>query len=167
MLPLTALVQSLFLLAFVLPIPLFRSTGERTNQAAWEQLLAELSRRGVAVSSQHPRCQEPDLYGLYVRGSTTVVVCNRGDRSSTLRHEGWHLVQSLCLQDRAWLQPDAIERGLNSSDRAELQALVQPERWQREAEARVMAKRSVSDYIQSMNEACSERRLVRQYNESR
>jgi hypothetical protein len=95
------------------------------------------------------------------------VVCNRGDRSSTLRHEGWHLVQSLCLQNRAWLQPDVIDRSLNSSDRAELQALVQPERWQREAEARVMAKRSVSDYIQAMNEACSERRLVRQDNEAR
>jgi hypothetical protein len=159
--------QHLLLLAFLLPIPLFRSTGERTNQAAWEQLVAEFSRRGVAVSSDHPRCQEPNLYGLYVRGSQTVVVCNRGDRSSTLRHEGWHLVQSLCLQNRAWLQPDVIDRSLNSSDRAELQALVQPERWQREAEARVMAKRSVSDYIQAMNEACSERRLVRQDNEAR
>ena len=84
-----------------------------------------------------------------------MVVCNRGDRSSTLRHEGWHLVQSLCLQNRAWLQADAIERGLSDSDRAELQALVLPERWQREAEARVMAKRSVDDYIQAMNEACS------------
>ena len=159
--------QHLLLWAFLLPIPLFRSPGERTNQAAWAQLLAEFNRRGVAVSSDHPRCQEPNLYGLYVRGSQTVVVCNRGDRSSTLRHEGWHLVQSLCLQNRAWLQPNVIDRSLNSSDRAELQALVQPERWQREAEARVMAKRSVSDYIQAMNEACSERLLVRQDNEAR
>jgi hypothetical protein len=158
--------QHLLLLAFLLPIPLFRSTGERTNQAAWEQLLAEFNRRGVAVSSDHPQCQEPNLYGLYVRGSQTVVVCNRGDRSSTLRHEGWHLVQSLCLQDRAWLQTDAIERGLSSSDRAELRVLVQPERWQREAEARVMAKLSVSDYIQAMDEACTER-LVRQTGEAR
>ena len=158
--------QHLLLLAFLLPIPLFRSTGERTNQAAWEQLVAEFSRRGVAVSSDHPRCQEPNLYGLYVRGSQTVVVCNRGDRSSTLRHEGWHLVQSLCLQNRAWLQPNVIDRSLNSSDRAELRVLVQPERWQREAEARVMAKLSVSDYIQAMDEACTER-LVRQTGEAR
>lgn len=157
--------QQLLLLAFLLPIPLFRSTGERTNQAAWEQLVAEFNLRGVVVSSDHPRCQEPNLYGLYVRGSQTVVVCNRGDRSTTLRHEGWHLVQSLCLEGRAWLQTDAIERGLNTNDRAELQTLVQPERWQREAEARVMAKRSVSDYIQAMNEACTAR-LVRQRSEA-
>ena len=157
--------QQLLLLAFLLPIPLFRSTGERTNQAAWEQLVAEFNLRGVVVSSDHPRCQEPNLYGLYVRGSQTVVVCNRGDRSTTLRHEGWHLVQSLCLEGRAWLQTDAIERGLNTNDRAELQTLVQPERWQREAEARVMAKRSVSDYIQAMNEA-SRARLVRQHSEA-
>ncbi|MBW0167734.1 MAG: hypothetical protein KXJ49_09565 [Vulcanococcus sp.] len=157
--------QQLLLLAFLLPIPLFRSTGERTNQAAWEQLVAEFNLRGVVVSSDHPRCQEPNLYGLYVRGSQTVVVCNRGDRSTTLRHEGWHLVQSLCLEGRAWLQTDAIERGLNTNDRAELQTLVQPERWQREAEARVMAKRSVSDYLQAMNEACRAR-LVRQPSEA-
>ena len=157
--------QQLLLLAFLLPIPLFRSPGERTNQAAWEQLVAEFNLRGVAVSSDHPRCQEPNLYGLYVRGSQTVVVCNRGDRSTTLRHEGWHLVQSLCLEGRAWLQTDAIERGLNNNDRAELQTLVQPERWQREAEARVMAKRSVSEYIQAMNEACTAR-LVRQRSEA-
>lgn len=157
--------QQLLLLAFLLRIPLFRSTGERTNQAAWEQLVAEFNLRGVVVSSDHPRCQEPNLYGLYVRGSQTVVVCNRGDRSTTLRHEGWHLVQSLCLEGRAWLQTDAIERGLNNNDRAELQTLVQPERWQREAEARVMAKRSVSDYIQAMNEACRAR-LVRQRSEA-
>jgi len=157
--------QQLLLLAFLLPIPLFRSTGERTNQAAWEQLVAEFNLRGVVVSSDHPRCQEPNLYGLYVRGSQTVVVCNRGDRSTTLRHEGWHLVQSLCLEGRAWLQTDAIERGLNTNDRAELQTLVQPERWQREAEARVMAKRSVSEYIQAMNEACTAR-LVRQRSEA-
>jgi hypothetical protein len=157
--------QQILLLAFLLPIPLFRSPGERTNQAAWEKLLAEFNLRGVVVSSDHPRCQEPNLYGLYVRGSQTVVVCNRGDRSTTLRHEGWHLVQSLCLEGRAWLQTVAIERGLNTNDRAELQTLVQPERWQREAEARVMAKRSVSDYIQALNEACTAR-LVRQRSEA-
>jgi len=157
--------KALLSLAFLLPLPFFRPT-ERTDQAAWRQLLAAFGERGVTVSSDHPRCREPDLYGLYVRGSRTVVVCERGDRSSTLRHEGWHLVQSLCLQDRAWLQTDAIERGLSSSDRAELRVLVQPERWQREAEARVMAKLSVSDYIQAMDEACTER-LVRQTGEAR
>lgn len=40
------------------------------------------------VTGVHPRCHEPCLYGLDVRGSRTVVVCPRGDQSSTLRQEG-------------------------------------------------------------------------------
>ena len=65
-------------------------------------------------------------------------------------------MQSLGLQNRVWLQPGVIDRGLNSSDRAELQHLVQPERWQHEAEARVMPMRSLSEHIQAMSEACSD-----------
>ena len=46
--------KHLLLLAFLLPFPLFRSSGERTNQAAWDQLLAAFNLRGVVVSSDHP-----------------------------------------------------------------------------------------------------------------
>ena len=148
--------QPLFVLAFVLPLPLFRP-AERTDQAAWRQLLAAFEERAVTIRSDHPRCREPDLYGLYVRGTRTVVVCERGDRSSTLRHEGWHLVQSLCLQGRPWLSTEQIEPRLGRDDRVELQALVQPDRWQREAEARAMARLKANDYIQELNEACSDR----------
>ncbi|MEY3929375.1 MAG: hypothetical protein RLZZ516_1085 [Cyanobacteriota bacterium] len=148
--------QPLFVLAFVLPLPFFRP-AERTDQAAWRQLLAAFEERAVTIRSDHPRCREPDLYGLYVRGTRTVVVCERGDRSSTLRHEGWHLVQSLCLQGRPWLSTEQIEPRLGRDDRVELQALVQPDRWQREAEARAMARLKANDYIQELNEACSDR----------
>jgi len=148
--------HTLLTLAFVLPLPFFRP-AERTDAAAWSQLLAAFRERGVSVSSDHPRCREPDLYGLYVRGSRTVVVCERGDRSGTLRHEGWHLVQHLCLQGRPWLTPQQIEQRLSRDDRVELQILVQPERWQREAEARAMARRKTDDYLQELNRACSER----------
>ena len=148
--------QPLFALAFVLPLPFFRPV-ERTDQAAWSQLLAAFQERGVTIRSDHPRCREPDLYGLYVRGTRTVVVCERGDRSSTLRHEGWHLVQSLCLQGRPWLSTEQIEPRLGRDDRVELQALVQPDRWQREAEARAMARLKANDYIQELNQACTDR----------
>ena len=148
--------QALLALAFVLPLPFFRP-AERTDQAAWRQLLAAFEERAVTIRSDHPRCREPDLYGLYVRGTRTVVVCERGDRSSTLRHEGWHLVQSLCLQGRPWLSTEQIEPRLGRDDRVELQALVQPDRWQREAEARAMARLKANDYIQELNEACSDR----------
>lgn len=142
--------------AFLLPFPLFRPMV-RTDQAAWGQLLAEFNARGIAVSSDHPRCREPDLYGLYVRGSRTVVVCERGDRSNTLRHEGWHLVQSVCLNGRPWLSPEQIEERLSRDDRLELRVLVQPERRQREAEARAMARLATNDYLQDLNRACAER----------
>ncbi|MFM7087256.1 MAG: hypothetical protein ACKOXO_09755 [Cyanobium sp.] len=148
--------HGLLSLAFLLPLPFFRP-AERTDPAAWTQLLLAFGERGVMVSSDHPRCREPDLYGLYVRGSRTVVVCERGDRSSTLRHEGWHLVQSLCLQGRPWLSPQQLETRLTRSDHRELQVLVQPERLQREAEARAMAHLNVSDYIVELNRACLER----------
>lgn len=147
---------TLLILAFLLPLPWFRA-APRTDPAVWRQLLAAFSQRGVMVTSDHPRCREPNLYGLYVRGSRTVVVCERGDRSATLRHEGWHLVQSLCLQGRPWLSPQQIEARLSRSDRRELQTLVQPERLQREAEARVMARLSAADYLAALNQACAER----------
>lgn len=146
----------LLVLAFILPLPFLRPV-ERTNQAAWSQLLAAFTERGVMVTGVHPRCQEPSLYGLYVRGSRTVVVCPRGDQSSTLRHEGWHLVQSLCLGGRPWLSPEQTEQRLTRTDRRELQALVQPDRRPREAEARAMANLSVDDYLQELNRACAER----------
>lgn len=148
--------HALLSLAFLLPLPLFRPV-ERTDQAAWEQLLAAFSQRGVTISSAHPRCQEPNLYGLYVRGSRTVVVCERGDRSSTLRHEGWHLVQHLCLRGRPWLSSEQVGERLSRDDRLELQVLVQPDRWQREAEARAMARFKTDAYLEALNQACGQR----------
>lgn len=146
--------HSWLLVAFVLPIPWFHSP-ERTDPAAWNQLLAAFSARGISVTDGHPRCREANLYGLYVRGSRQVVVCPRGDRSSTLRHEGWHAVQSLCLGDRPWLSREQIEQGLNRTDRAELQALVAPDRWWREAEARAVANREGNAYLQELERACT------------
>lgn len=143
------------LLAFFFLWPLGRSQP-RTDQAAWQQLTAGFAERGIAVVSQHPRCTEPNLDGLYVCGRREVVVCERGDRSSTLRHEGWHLVQSLCLFDRPWLEPAEVERRLSRNDRRELQALVKPERWAREAEARVMAQLNPTAYLAAMDEGCRE-----------
>ena len=147
---------TLLSLAFVLPLPFFRPTP-RTDQAAWRQLLAAFNQRGVTVTSDHPRCREPDLYGLYVRGSRTVVVCERGDRSATLRHEGWHLVQSLCLQGRPWLNMEQIDARLSRTDRRELAALVQPDHLRREAEARAQARLNTEAYLAELDRACSDR----------
>jgi hypothetical protein len=150
------MIPALLALAFVLPIPLFgRRGGERTDQAALKQLRMAFEAMDVAVLSDHPRCREPNLYGLYVRGSRQVVVCPRGDQSSSLRHEGWHAVQTLCLGDRPWLSRETVEQRLTHNDRAELQALVAPDRWWREAEARVIASLKVNAYLQEVERACT------------
>jgi hypothetical protein len=150
---------SLLLLAFLIPVPLpgGRPAPPRPDRAAWAELLAGFQQGGVSVVSNHPRCAEPNLDGLYVRGRSEVVVCPRGEPSTTLRHEGWHLVQSLCLGGRPWLEATQMERLLSRADRRELQALVAPERRHREAEARVMARQSPAAYLQAMDRACAGR----------
>lgn len=145
-----ALASIAFLIPWLMPRP-----AVRTDQAAWSQLLAAFESRGVAIINNHPRCQEPDLYGLYVRGRRQVVVCERGDRSSTLRHEGWHLVQSLCLRGEPWLSQQQLDERLNREDRRELQSLVSPDHWWREAEARAMAHLRPAVFVLELDRACA------------
>ncbi len=132
--------------------PLLLASG-----GTWQELLAGFQARGVAVLGEHRRCTEPGLEGLYVRGSRAVVVCRRGDPTITLRHEGWHLVQSLCLAGRPWLPPDTVARQLGRRDRREMERLVPPSQWPREAEARVMARLAPGPYFQQLDQACGER----------
>lgn len=132
--------------------PLLLASG-----GTWQELLAGFQARGVAVLSDHRRCSEPGLEGLYVRGSRAVVVCRRGDPTITLRHEGWHLVQSLCLGARPWLPSNTVARQLGRRDRRELELLVPRSQWPREAEARVMARLTPGPYFQQLDRACGER----------
>jgi hypothetical protein len=148
------MVSGTLLLGFILPLPFLPPAAPRTDPQVWQELRVAFEARGVVIRSDHPRCQEPNLDGLYVRGQRTVVVCNRGDRSHTLRHEGWHLTQSLCLLEAPWLSNNAITQALTRQDRLELQALVQPERWRREAEARAMANQPQARYLQALEQAC-------------
>ena len=143
----------LALIAFLIPLPFGRREPAQ-NRAGWSELVRAFQSRGVAVLNSHPRCREADLDGLYVRGHRELVVCERGDRSLTLRHEGWHLVQSLCLSGRPWLQPDQVEARLTMQDRRELAVLVSPERRWREAEARAMANLDIKTYLQELDRAC-------------
>lgn len=142
-------------LGFLIPLPFGRPPAPRTDPATWALLLAGFQERGIAVVAEHPRCSEPALYGLYVRGRREVVVCQRGDRSDTLRHEGWHLVQSLCLSGRPWLDRGEVDRKLSRRDQRELAVLVAPDRWWREAEARVMAQLPPDAYLAVLDQACA------------
>jgi hypothetical protein len=144
------------LVAFLIPLPL-PQPGPRPDQRAWRELLAGFQARGVVVLTSHPRCREADLEGLYVRGRREVVVCLRGEPSTTLRHEGWHLVQSLCLASGPWLASGAVEARLSRRDRRELELLVPLGRRAGEAEARVMAQLPPQAYLQAMDQACADR----------
>lgn len=123
----------------------------------WDALLAAFEARGVTVRSDHPRCAERNLEGLYLRGRREVVVCPRGDRSLTLRHEAWHLAQTLCLAGQPWLDPATVQRQLGRRDRREVERLVPPPQWPREAEARVMARLAPGPYFEQWDRACAGR----------
>lgn len=149
-------VWAVALVAFLIPLPM-PSSGPRPDRRAWQELLAGFQARGVAVLTTHPRCREPDLDGLYVHGRPEVVVCPRGEPSTTLRHEGWHLVQNLCLGGGTWLVPQSVEAHLSRSDRKELELLVRPQRRPWEAEARVMARVGPREFLKAVDQACQGR----------
>ncbi|MEB3326279.1 MAG: hypothetical protein VKI39_01070 [Synechococcus sp.] len=119
-----------------------------------QQAITAFEQRGFVIRREHPRCSEPQLFGLYVRGRREVVVCPKGNQLETLLHEGWHAVQTLCLQGMPLLGSDALLHQLGRRDRRELQLLYRPDQWQREAEARLMAREPLDRYIQTLDRVC-------------
>ena len=124
--------------------------GDRLQEA-----IAAFEQRGFVIRREHPRCAEPQLFGLYVRGRREVVVCPRGNQLETLLHEGWHAVQSLCLRGTPLLGSDALLHQLGRRDRRELQLLYRPDQWPREAEARLMAREPLDRYLQTLDRSCT------------
>ena len=120
-----------------------------------DEAVAAFEARGFVIRRDHPRCREPNLFGLHVRGRRDVVVCPKGNQRDTLLHEGWHAVQSLCLRETPLLSLEALLPRLGRRDRLELQVLYRPERWQREAEARVMAREPLGRYLEALDRACA------------
>ena len=64
-------------------------------------------------------------------------------------------MQSLCLRGTPLVGSDALLRQLGRRDRRELQLLYRPDQWQREAEARVMAREPLARYLQTLDRACA------------
>ncbi len=125
--------------------------------AGWPlpRLVEAFEQRGFTVLGDHPRCAERDLFGLYLRESGRIVVCPRGNRAETLLHEGWHAVQSRCLRGAPLLGDDALRRGLSRHDQRDLVVLYGRDRWQREAEARVMARQEPAAYFRLVDAVCT------------
>jgi hypothetical protein len=110
--------------------------------------------QALDISRQALARAERGLYGLYLRESRRIVVCPRGNLNDTLLHEGWHAVQSRCLRGRPHLGEEELRRGLSRHDQRDLARLYGEGRWQREAEARVMARRDPVTYLRLVDELC-------------
>ena len=126
----------------------------RAERWSFQRLVEAFEQRGFTVLGGHPRCAERGLYGLYLRESRRIVVCPRGNLNDTLLHEGWHAVQSRCLRGAPFLGEEELRRGLSRRDQRDLARLYGEGRWQREAEARVMARRDPAAYLRLVDELC-------------
>jgi hypothetical protein len=141
--------------ATLLGVALLQPLGAIARGDRLQEAIAAFEQRGFVIRRDHPRCAEPQLFGLYVRGRREVVVCPKGNQLETMLHEGWHGVQSLCLRGTPLVGSDALLRQLGRRDRRELQLLYRPDQWQREAEARVMAREPLGRYLEALDRACA------------
>lgn len=137
-----------------LALALFMPPAAWAERWPYQRLLAAFEQRGFSVLGSHPRCTERGLYGLYLRESRGIVVYPRGNLADTLLHEGWHAVQSRCLRGAPFLGEEDLRRGLSRRDQRDLARLYEGARWQREAEARVMARRDPAAYFRLVDELC-------------
>lgn len=133
---------------------LLAPSAAQANSWTYQRLVEAFEQRGSSVVGSHPRCAERGLYGLYLRESRRIVVCPRGNLADTLLHEGWHGVQSRCLRGAPFLGEEDLRRGLSRRDQRDLARLYNGARWQREAEARVMARRDPAAYFRLVDELC-------------
>ena len=141
--------------AILLGVVVLQPLGANARGGGLQEAIAAFEQRGFVIRREHPRCAEPQLFGLYVRGRREVVVCPRGNQLETLLHEGWHAVQSLCLRGTPLLGSDALLHQLGRRDRRELQLLYRPDQWPREAEARLMAREPLDRYLQTLDRSCT------------
>ena len=141
--------------ATLLAVVILQPLGANARGDKLQEAIAAFEQRGFVIRREHPRCAEPQLLGLYVRGRREVVVCPKGNQLETLLHEGWHGVQSLCLRGTPLVGSDALLRQLGRRDWRELQLLYRPDQWQREAEARVMAREPLGRYLEALDRACA------------
>ena len=141
--------------AILLGVVILQPLGANARGDKLQEAIAAFEQRGFVIRREHPRCAEPQLFGLYVRGRREVVVCPRGNQLETLLHEGWHAVQSLCLRGTPLLGSDALLHQLGRRDRRELQLLYRPDQWPREAEARLMAREPLDRYLQTLDRSCT------------
>jgi hypothetical protein len=126
-----------------------------SNAAAFNSMVTTFQNYGFEVVSTHQRClMEPNLFGLYLRGTRKIVVCQRGNKLDTLMHEGWHAVQARCRKGKPLLTEEYLRANLSRADLRDIDALYSAKSWHREAEARAMAAQKIPLYMAHLESSC-------------
>jgi hypothetical protein len=105
------------------------------------------------------KCKAHSLMGYYSPSEETIYICqlnHGGDYEEilgTLKHEGWHAVQTKCNSGRAALSDNEIRARIRTRDMASL-AEYPDEQRRLEAEARVFELLSTSEWIDSLYKYC-------------
>jgi len=133
----------------------FTSPAFASNAAQFNAMVETFRKYGFEVVGTHQRCLlEPNLFGLYIRGTRRIVVCPRGNQLDTLMHEGWHAVQARCRHGQPLLTDDFLRANLSRADLRDIDALYSAKSWHREAEARAMAAQQIPLYMQHLESSC-------------
>jgi len=126
-----------------------------SNAATFNSMVTTFQNYGFEVVSTHQRClMEPNLFGLYIRGTRKIVVCQRGNQLDTLMHEGWHAVQARCRKGKPLLTDEYLRANLSRADLRDIDALYSAKSWHREAEARAMAAQQIPLYMSHLESSC-------------
>ena len=143
-------------LLMVAPLALASLPLRAANQAGtFKAMVITFQNHGFEVVGNHPRCvQEPNLFGLYIRGTRRIVVCPRGNQLDTLMHEGWHAVQARCRKGKPLLTEQFLRANLSRADLRDIDALYSAKSWHREAEARAMAAQQIPLYLAHLDSSC-------------
>jgi hypothetical protein len=133
----------------------FTSPALASNSAQFSAMVDTFRNYGFEVVGTHQRCVlEPNLFGLYIRGTRRIVVCPRGNQLDTLMHEGWHAVQARCRKGKPLLTNEFLRANLSRADLRDIDALYSAKSWHREAEARVMAAQQIPLYLSHLESSC-------------
>lgn len=148
--------QAVGVLLMVAPMALACLPLRAANQTGtFNAMVTTFQNYGFEVVGNHPRCvQEPNLFGLYLRGTRRIVVCPRGNQLDTLMHEGWHAVQARCRKGKPLLTEQFLRANLSRADLRDIDALYSAKSWHREAEARAMAAQQIPLYMAHLDSSC-------------
>lgn len=148
--------QAVGVLLMIAPMALACLPLRAANQTGtFNAMVTTFQNYGFEVVGNHPRCvQEPNLFGLYLRGTRRIVVCPRGNQLDTLMHEGWHAVQARCRKGKPLLTEQFLRANLSRADLRDIDALYSAKSWHREAEARAMAAQQIPLYMAHLDSSC-------------